>query len=63
MSPTRDADVADKPDACVMEVLYASGPCQILVCSGIPLEDILGHCQVSQSDIRRKHGRTSQNAS
>lgn len=58
MSPTRDADVADKPDACVMEMLYTSGACQVLVCSGVLLKGILGHCQVLPSGIRKKQGRT-----
>lgn len=54
VSPTRDAGVADKHDVRVMEMLYA-GACQILVCAGIPLEGIFGHCQ---SDTQRKQGRT-----
>lgn len=52
VSPTRDAGV------CVMEMLYTSGACQILLCAGIPLEGILGHCEVLQSDTWRKEGRT-----
>lgn len=56
--PSRRCWLADKHGACFMEKLHTSGACQILVCSGIPLEGILGHCQALQSDVRRRQGRT-----